>query len=130
MSANLFFGIAPALSAVFQLGFEPKEECFIELTCEQYEQVKEEGEDITEKWYMVLPIEPKHLTPDTFVASEEEKEALLQAAKVIENYCNKSDKIFASYDDKLKHVSNLLPPVFTKDSKYKRSHLKLVESNE
>ena len=46
MINNIFFGLAPALSAIFQLGFEPTEECFYELTSEQYEKLKEEGEDI------------------------------------------------------------------------------------
>ena len=78
MINNIFFGIAPALSAIFQLGFEPTEECFFELTCE--------------------------------------------------SYCHKSDKKFVTYQDKLKYVASLLPPVFTKDSSYKRSHLKLVET--
>ena len=114
MINNIFFGIAPALSAIFQLGFEPTEECFYELTHEQYEQLREEGEDISETWYMILPKDNKHLTCDAFVAGEEEKMALLHAAKIIESYCNKSDKKFTTYQDKLKYAANLLPPVFTK----------------
>ena len=126
MINDIFFGLAPALSAIFQLGFEPTEECFYELTSEQYEKLREEGEDITETWYMVLPKDNKHLTCDAFVASEEDKNTLLHAAKIIESYCNKSDKKFTSYQDKLKHVASLLPPVFTKESSFKRSHLKLA----
>ena len=75
-----------------------------------------------------LPIskDKKYLTCEAFVASEEDKNTLLHAAKIIESYCNKSDKKFTSYQDKLKHVASLLPPVFTKESSFKRSHLKLA----
>ncbi len=68
---------------------------------------------------MDLPIEHKHLAPDTDVASEEEKEALLQAAKVVENYCNERQSI-CHIPGKLKHVSSLLPPVFNERFKVQR----------
>ena len=129
MIRKLFFNTAPAISAIFQLGFELKEEYFYELTNEQYEQLRAEGEDITETWYMILPEECKYQTNEAIVVSEQEKNRLIKAAKIIENYCQKSDKVFNDYYDKLKYVSNLLPPVFTKDSKFKKSHLKLVGSD-
>jgi hypothetical protein len=128
MIRKLFFETAPALSAIFQLGFEPKEEYFYELTAEQYQQLGAQGEDITETWYMILPEESKHLTDEAVIVNERQKNDLLEAAKVIENYCNQSGKKFNDYEEKLEYVSSLLPPVFTKDSKFKRNRLKLVVS--
>ena len=129
MITDLFFNIAPAISALFKLGFEPKEECFYELTNDQYEQLREDGEDITETLYMILPEESKYLDNEVIVVNEQEKNSLLKAKKVIENYCEKDGKVFNSYQDKLTYVSNLLPPVFTKDSNFRMCHLKLVEPN-
>ena len=127
MIEDLFFNTAPAILAIFQLGFEPKEECFYELTNEQYEQLRAEGENVAEAWYMILPKEYKYLTPEAIIATEQQKISLIKAAKVIENYCKNSGKTFYKYEDKLKYVSNLLPPIFTKESKFERRHLRLVE---
>ncbi len=123
MIRELFFNTGPAISAIFQLGFEPKEEYFYELTNEQYEQLKADGEDITDTWYMILPKEYKHQTYEVITVNEQQKNSLLKAASVIENYCKDNDRLFNNYTDKLKYVSNLLPPVFTKDSKFKKRHL-------
>ena len=42
----LLFRIGPAIKAVFELGYEPKEELFYKVTADQYEQLEKE-EDIT-----------------------------------------------------------------------------------
>uniref|UniRef100_Q3ASL8 Uncharacterized protein n=1 Tax=Chlorobium chlorochromatii (strain CaD3) TaxID=340177 RepID=Q3ASL8_CHLCH len=130
MIRDLFFNIAPAISTLFKLGFEPKEECFYELTIDQYEQLRKDGEDITETLYMILPEESKYMDNDIIVVNEQEKNSLLKAKKVIENYCEKGGKVFNSYQDKLTYVSNLLPSVFTEDSNFRKCHLKLVEPNQ
>lgn len=126
MIENLFFSIAPAIKVIFQLGYEPKRKYFYELTNEQYERLKRENIDISSKLYLILPDEYKHQTYDAFVVTEHEKESLLKASIVVSNYCNKSDVTFKNYGEKLKYVSNLLPPVFTENSNYKRTHLRLV----
>ena len=57
----LFFRIGPAIKAVFELGYEPKEELFHEVTADQYEQLEKEGEDIISKvWYTILPEDQKY----------------------------------------------------------------------
>lgn len=40
---DLLFNVGPAIKAIFEIGFEPKEEDFYELT------------EITCKWYLLLP---------------------------------------------------------------------------
>ena len=47
MIGNLLFNIAPAIKIIFQLGYEPKENYFYELTDEQYEQLKNDDFDIS-----------------------------------------------------------------------------------
>jgi len=127
MIRELFFNNGPAISMIFQIGFEPKENRFYELTHEQYKQLRADGEDISEVWYMLLSKEYKQQPNETMIVNEQQKESLLTAAKIIESYCEKTDQVFHNYDDKLSFVSNLLPPVFTSSSKFKKRYLQLVK---
>ena len=122
---HTLFNIMPAVRVIFKLGFEPKEEYFYELTCEQYEQLENEGHDISDTWYLILPAEYKHQTHEALIVTEEERHSLIEAAKIVESYCDKSEKTFKTYEEKLSHVAALLPPVFTKDTGYEGKYLKL-----
>lgn len=126
MLFELLFEVGPAIGAIFELGYEPKEEYFHELNEEDYAQLADDGVEITEKWYMLIPKEYEYQTDEVIVVSEKEKQSLIKANGVIEDYCQKSDKPLKNYKEKLSFVSNLLPDVFTQNTKYKRKHLKLV----
>jgi hypothetical protein len=124
MIEDLFFNTGPALSAIFQLGFKPEPEHFYELTKEQYEHIRSKGENISGKWYMILSEEIKQDSNEVMIVNEGEKDSLLKAAMIIENYCKESKQTFDNYSDKLKYVANLLPPVFSANSRFKSSPLK------
>jgi len=124
MIDDLFFKTGPALSVIFQLGFEPKPEYFYELTAEQYGHIKAQGRDINKRWFIILSEENKQASDEVMIVNEQEKESLLNAAIVIENYCAESNRDFDNYSDKLEYVASLLPRVFTKNSKYGKNHLK------
>lgn len=54
------------------------------------------------------------------LVSRSQKNSLLKAAKIIEDYCLKSSKVFKSYDEKLKYAAALLPDVFSNNTKYSK----------
>ncbi len=123
---GLLFEIAPAITELLKLKYEIQEKYFYELTPEQYEQLSFEGEDITQTWYMVLPDNYNDQTIETLIVSEDQIDSLFRAKQIIEQYAQKSDKKFKNYQEKLEFVTNLLPPIFSENTDFKRSHLKLV----
>ncbi len=126
---NLVLNIVPAIQAIFHLGYEPRQEHFHELTDEQYEQFYSENDDVSSKWYLVIPEEHEHQTGDSLVVSEREMRSLLEASKLIESYCSTSGKSFDTCADRLQFVSSMLPPVFTAGSSYEERQLKIVGSD-
>lgn len=125
---NSFVTNLSAMSVIFELGFEPKESFFYELTAEQYDQAWQQGFGKDEVLYMLLSPQLQNKFGEVGVVTEEEKLGLLSAVKVIENYCSNSSQSFNNdYKSKLRFVANLLPPVFTDNTSFKQRHLKLVE---
>lgn len=124
---DLLFEIGPAIKVIFQLGFEPKEEDFYELTKEQYDRLKSEGEDISTKWYLLLPKNYSFQGNEVVTVSEHDKENLLRAAIKIESYCKDVDKVFKNYEEKLYYVANRMPGVFSEGTKFSKSHLRVVK---
>jgi len=123
MLEELFFHTGPALQLIFKLGIEPKDEYFYEFTEEDYNQLKTQGEAAEGTMYMFIPDNYKYqASNEVQVASESEKNSILEAAKIIERYREKSKLTFNIYEDKLKYAASRLPAVFsegTKFSKYK-----------
>ena len=132
MVFDLLFRVGPAIKVIFELGYEPKEEFFFELTEEQYRQLEKKGEDVSKTWYTLIPDE-KNDVPEHLIADEYEKESLIDGVKCINDICRKSEtkKQFSSFEEKLEYLATILPPVFSESSKYaekqKASHLKILE---
>jgi hypothetical protein len=133
MVFDLFFRVVPGIQAIFELGFEPKEELFHELTLEQYSQLEREGRDISKKWYTILPEEQKYNVPELLILDEEEKNTLLDAAEYLNNMCNDEGekREFSSFEEKLEYVAGILPEVFSKSSRYAKkketAHLRMIK---
>jgi hypothetical protein len=115
---ELMLNTGPALNIIFMYGVQPKDEDFFELTEEQYKKCAEDGMDSSEKLYTWLAPKISYDSNEILVMSEDEKEDLFAADRLIEKYCEKSDKSFKDYDEKLKYVAKLLPNVFTDKTKY------------
>ena len=135
MIFDLLFRVGPAIQAIFALGFEPKEEFFFEVTCDQYEKLEAEGFDISKTWYTLLAEDPALETRELQIADADEKQSLLDAADYINNvFVNDAEAPQGqlSYDEKLRYVASRIPPVFSEDTKYahdsekKPPNLKLV----
>ncbi|HAN09325.1 MAG TPA: hypothetical protein DCP90_01785 [Clostridiales bacterium] len=125
---SLMFKVAPALIMIFKLGIDPKEEEILELTEEQYEKL-ELGEDIdkSKKWYMWLPPKQAYESNEIMVMNEDDKEFLFEAARMIERYCQKSNKTFDNYDDKLKYAASVMPGEFSENTKYEKVKIKIIK---
>jgi|SRR3989339_1267631 len=119
MINEIFFKNGPALQYIFKLGLEPKEEIFYEFTEEQYDELKNQYEQINEAMFMLIPDEYKdQISKGVLIVSQSEKDSIINATKIIDNYCSSSNQTFNTFDDKLKYVSSLLPDVFTEGTKY------------
>lgn len=102
---DLFFGLSPAVQAVFKLGFHAQESDFLELTPEQYEKFYAELGKTDERVFVLLPQDPKiyAMVVDESSASvftETDKINLERGWGVIERYCSKADRTFGSDDEK------------------------------
>ncbi len=120
---GLFFGVFPALSVIFKLGYEPDEACFYELTAEQYEEAWRQGHAKSSRLYMLLPQQGNLSADGVFVITETERANLLEASKIIDQYCTQSGRQFTDYNSKLKYVAAALPPIFSDYTVFKPSHL-------
>ncbi len=123
LDLDLFF-LLPALQAIFQLGYEPKEEYFYELTLEQYEKLHHEGKDISKVWYTLLPNNPKYNIPELIVIDEDQKQDLLEASQYIHDMYSADENNLTTddFDEKLKFAANKLPPHIhlTESTKYEK----------
>jgi len=124
---DMLFNIGPKISFIFKMGFEPKEEDFYELTEEQYVKFKAQGEEITTKWYLLLPKDYPVQGNEVITVNANDKENLLKAAIKIESYCKGEHKVFKNYEEKLYYAATLMPEVFSQGTKFQESHLKIIK---
>lgn len=124
---DLFLNVAPAVQAIFKLGFKPKEEEFYELTEEQYEKFKEQGQEITCKWYLLLPKKYSVQGNEVITVNEKQKESLLKAAIKIEKYCEGDEKSFENYEEKLYYAASRMPEGFSEGTKFAKTRLKIIK---
>ncbi len=117
---ELLFRVGPAIKTVFELGYEPKEELFYELTADQYEQLERSGQDTSKRWFTIIPTNQKHDVPEVLIIDADGAKALLDAARYINHICTEAEppRQFSSFDDKLKYAATQLPSVFSQSSKY------------
>lgn len=133
MVFDLFFRMGPAIMVIFKLGYEPKRELFHELTEEQYAKLKEEGGDISKKWFTILPDNHKYDASELLIVDEDEMESLLEGLEYIERLCTeeKSGRKFNSFHDKLKYAASVLPATLSKSTPFEsygeRPVLKVVK---
>lgn len=137
MIFNLFFRIGPAIIALFEMGYEPTEEMFHELTEEQYVKLEEKGGDISKKWFAILPSNPKYQKPELEIVSEDEIRKLRDGVEFINSFCNyeaatdPNPPRLTTFQDKLKYAAAVLPEVFSEGTPYERyasgSHLKVIK---
>ncbi len=123
---DLLFGIGPATQMMFKIGFHPKNDDFLELTAEQYEEFSQENGDVKERVYALLPKDPQQCASvaaeKVLVFTDSERMFLERGWKVIERYCEKSQQSFGSDEEKLIYAASQLPDVFSKDTRFEIYH--------
>jgi hypothetical protein len=133
MIFDLLFRLGPAIRAIYDLGYEPKENFFYELTAEQYVELEKQGKDISKKWFTIIPTNPKHDTPSLLIVDEFEMTALFDAVKHINKLCEEelAKGRLTEFEDRLKYAAKILPDVFTRTTGYeadaKKPNLKIVK---
>jgi len=115
-----YFRVGPATQAIFELGDEPKDALFYELTAEQYSQLEKEGEDISRTCYTIIPDGQEYDVPELLIIGEDKKNSFGDAARYINSTCEKVEieKQFSTYEEKLEYVASKLPAIFSQSSKY------------
>lgn len=109
---------------IFQIGFLPKEEDFLELTPSQYDSFRAQGGEVNGKIYALLPQEPTHQGYDDFeglnVVDEHDKHLLLSGVKTIENLCKHSEKELKTDKEKLQYAAKSCPPIFSQGTPFEQ----------
>ena len=125
MLADLFFHVGPAITELFKLGHEIDEDSFVELTDHQYKMLKAEGEDISVRWFVIIPENLDDSGKEVVIVTDRQRQSLLKAQERIYSYLEKSDQEFQTWDEKLKYAAGKLPPVFSKGTKYEEAGLQI-----
>ena len=117
------------LKSSFEIGFEPKEQFFYELTADQYQKLSEQGVDISIKWYTIISDHPKHQTSELLILSANDKYKLNYAVQYVEKVSKESGQEFSDFTEKLQYVARTLPPILTEHAPqfHKKPYLKIVK---
>lgn len=122
----LFGSIGPALNFIFKIGYIPVEDDFLELTEEQYAAFTRQCGETTGKIYMFSPSNPYYSLDDDYneisCLDEYDLQGFKDAAELIQQYCDKSNRIFKTTREKLQYMASALPEAFSKDTPYEKYH--------
>ena len=121
---NLFgaFQLIPALQLIFTTEIKFAEDCFRELTAEQYESYWRKHGQEKERIFEIIPIErtvikrtKKKITLELPVVMESQKKLLLEGVKFIYRSTG-SDGLpeELSFQDRLEYLRKKLPPIMLK----------------
>ena len=133
MIFDLLFRLGPAIRAIYDLGYEPREEYFFELNQEQYQALGQQGKDISKKWFTIIPKNPKLDIPELLIVDEFEKAALCDAVAHINKLCEEemAQGRLEKFEDRLKYAAKILPDAFTRSTAFedeaKKPNLKIVK---
>lgn len=124
---DLIFGpIGPALNFIFRIGYIPDENDFLELTEEQYISFTRQYGETTRKIYMYSPSNPCYSLDDDYneisCLDEFDLQGFKDAAKLIQQYCDKSNRTFNTLSEKLQYMASVLPETFSKNTPYEKYH--------
>ena len=113
---------------ILRLGFVPEDNELYELTPDQYRSyyatTQEHRGESDESVYMILPKDSQKYmelaSEDVFVITESDIALMKLGEKLIESYCEKSEKEFNSFEEKLRYCASVMPSVVSKGTKYEK----------
>ena len=109
---------------VFQIGFLPEEDDFMELSASQYDSYYRKMGYTDEKLFTLVPQDPQKQGYSDFeginVCTESEKNLLLCGVQMIEKYCKDAHKDFDNDFEKLKYTASKFPDVFSQGTAFEK----------
>ena len=122
----------PAIAVIFMIGFLPSPDELYELTQEQYAAYQRKGGDISEPLYTVIPKNYKYLGPanEVNLLTKKDTVRLAKAVMFFHLYAKENGCTSQKRDDILKFAAERLPDYFTKDTKFERPPMKVLELGE
>ena len=107
---------AEAIGVLYELGYEPREDSFVELSAGQYQSLRAQGEDTRERWYRVTRgiFEDRNNPPPKLpIVSQEQKDRLLRAVGIIYAMSADAGAEVTTFSQRLEWLRGRLPAVFT-----------------
>jgi hypothetical protein len=130
MDIAMFLRFAEAIRAIYELGFEPREDSFTECTLEQYSSLERQGHDRTKRWFIVTGgwLGPESRSEELLLVDESERQLLLATRAWIVKTTDTSGGPFSSSQERLQSLTRSLPDVLWKPaaSEKQRPRLGLV----
>jgi hypothetical protein len=105
-----------ALRILYALGYEPRDENFVELTADQYEALRAQGGGSDGRWYRITRgvFEDRNNPPSELpIVSDPQREALLQAVKIVYDMTAGAEREFNTFSQRLAWLRSRLPAVIT-----------------
>ena len=107
-----FLLLAEAVALVYKTQTEYTEESFQELTTDQYEAYRRQGHPADHAVYRVLALEPgikEGYSMELPAVREPEKQAMINATKMIYRYCQGATQTFETFEDRLRYAAQMMP---------------------
>ncbi|MFC1642321.1 hypothetical protein ACFL5O_06490 [Myxococcota bacterium] len=120
MTARKMLEVAQGMRLIYDYGFELKEESFVELTFEQYQTLRQQGVDTTQRWFRVT--RGRSENTDHFegaddpaqglaVVNETDRQRILEGMRLIYRMTSSDEVAFDSFRDRLEYLRQRLPAV-------------------
>jgi hypothetical protein len=120
---EMIFERWPAIVAIYEYGFLPAEDDIQEISTELYAVYEKQGGDISKKLYILVPKCENNQPQNSEVSllTEDEIPKLIKAADFLRKYAKKAGCESENSDDVLAAAATILPPVFTRKSRFAQS---------
>lgn len=112
MDIVAFLQFAEAIKLMFEIGFEPREESFLECSFDQYRALEEQGYDRSRRWFIVIRglFEQGNNPPKELrLVDEAERDLLLAASRWVHQVTDASGETFSSFHERMTYLKDRLP---------------------
>jgi hypothetical protein len=129
---EILLELFPAVSEIFKLGFIPSPLEIHEITQEEYAAYQSKGGDISKPLYTIIPKNYKYLdtSNEIILLTIEDTVKLGKAVVFLHLYAKESGCESQKSDDILNFAAKRFPAYFSKDTKFERPPMKILEPGE
>jgi len=107
---------AEAIRVLYELGYEPRDDNFVELSAGQYQALHAQGDGARGRWYRITRgffEDRNNPPPELPIVSEAQKERLLHAVEILYAMSADAGVEFTSFGQRLEWLRARLPAVIT-----------------